>query len=132
MDSFAVYFNNITSYKVGRRTRYLYNEIYYALRKNKTWRLRFAERYAELMGTVLSERHLIEVLTAMADELRPVLPEHIAVWKEPVNMKTWETNLEFTKRLIKERRQKVGDMVTRYMKISRKQWEAMLAKYEDQ
>ena len=94
--------------------------------------IRFAERYAELMGTVLSERHLIEVLTAMADELRPVLPEHIAVWKEPVNMKTWETNLEFTKRLIKERRQKVGDMVTRYMKISRKQWEAMLAKYEDQ
>ena len=131
-DRFALYFKKKTSYKVGRRTRYLYNEIYYALRKNKTWRLRFAERYAELMGTVLSERHLIEVLTAMADELRPVLPEHIAVWKEPVNMKTWETNLEFTKRLIKERRQKVGDMVTRYMKISRKQWEAMLAKYEDQ
>ena len=72
--------------------------------KNAGWRERFAQRYAQVLNTILTEERLLSRFDAMVESVRAEMPRNIARWGKPGSMEAWERNVaSLRENLIKRR-----------------------------
>ena len=124
----GMYFNpsGVVHNRLGDR---IYMEIYCGLKKNAGWRQRFVERYAQVLCTEFSEERLQELLTEMADTLRPEMAEHISRWKMPDSMDVWEKNITEMHQYIAKRYGIITGQIKRQFSLSDTEWDSLMNKY---
>ena len=104
-------------------------EIPCGLKKNAAWRQRFVERYAQVLCTDFSEERLLGLLDSMADELRPEMAEHTALWQMPDSLSAWEKNIQQMRQCISRRYAKITGQIRGQFSLSASEWDALMKKY---
>ncbi|MFO7873424.1 MAG: CotH kinase family protein [Bacteroidales bacterium] len=70
--------------------------------ENERFRIRFINRFADLLNTCFLEERTTRVIMDMKNVIKPEIPNHIARWGHPSELNKWENNanrmLEFSKR----------------------------------
>jgi hypothetical protein len=74
-----------------------------ALLSNDRIRERFIERYAELMGYILSTERLLAIFDDYVAQIEPEMPLHIRRWGAPVSMTGWDSHLNRMRQIITEK-----------------------------
>lgn len=64
------------------------------LLENDDFRMRFINRFADLLNTSFRPERVVERLRAMKSVIEPEMPEHIARWGRPYGMHWWAMNIE--------------------------------------
>lgn len=104
-------------------------EIPCGLKKNKDWCDAFVNRYAELLCTDFSEQRLLSLLDEMTDRLRPEMEQHIAKWKLPDSVSTWENSVLSFRRYISMRCDYIEKNIKKLFHVSDEAWDALIAQY---
>lgn len=125
----GMYFNpsGVVHNRIGDR---IMMEIYCGLKKNASWRQRFVERYAQVLCTEFSQERLLSLLDEMADELRPEMAEHTALWGMPDSPSAWEKNVSLMRQCIEKRYDKIAAQIKGQFSLSDAEWNALLEKYK--
>lgn len=124
----GMYFNasGVVHNQVGDR---ILMEIPCGLKKNAAWRQRFLERYAQVLCTDFSEARLLSLLDSMADELRPEMAEHTALWHMPDSLSAWEKSIQQMRQCISRRYAKITSQIKSQFSLSASAWDALMEKY---
>ena len=124
----AMYFNSSGVVHNLKGDRILM-EIPCGLKKNAAWRQRFVERYAQVLCTDFSEERLLGLLDSMADELRPEMAEHTALWQMPDSLSAWEKNIQQMRQCLSRRYAKITGQIKSQFSLSASEWDALMKKY---
>ena len=65
-------------------------DIFCGLRRNKAWCLQFGERYIYVVKNYFGADRLTSILDEMESTLEPEMARHIARWKSPGSVSSWE------------------------------------------
>lgn len=104
-------------------------EIPCGLKNDKTWSKAFVERYAQLLCTEFSEKRLLALLDEMEKELRPEMEAHIAKWKMPNSVESWERSVKEFREYISKRYAYIVPKIKSLFNVSDAEWDALIAKY---
>ncbi len=69
-------------------------DIYCGLRRNKNWCLQFGERYIYVVENYFNADRLTSILDEMERTLEPEMARHIARWKHPRSVSSWESSVD--------------------------------------
>ena len=104
-------------------------DVFVGLKKNKTWRTQFIERYVQLICTQFSTAELNKVLDEMVEEIRPEMKRHIERWGHPGTMSEWEENINTLRKRLGSRPSDALDNLKTYFKLSDSYINELVEKY---
>ncbi|MCQ2386723.1 MAG: CotH kinase family protein, partial [Clostridia bacterium] len=107
------------------------NVFYAALRKNKNWREYFLNRYAELLSGVLSEERLENLFEMTAEEIRPEMKKHLALYKKPKTVADWEKYVTIAEKELRKKRNEITEQISKEFGISKQEMEARIAAFSE-
>ena len=93
-----------------------------ALLKVPAYRDRFLRRTAELLETVFRWDNVEARFDAVISELEPILPRHIARWKN-MKLTNWKKNIRATKYYARVRPKKIPELLGKAMKLTKAETE---------
>lgn len=102
-------------------------DMYAYLRDNQAWCDQFVRRYAQLLCTNFSVERLQGLLDEMAAALRPEMEQHIALFREPRSLAEWEGYIASMRKEIAVRHQIVQEQICAEFRLSKSQWNAIMA-----
>ncbi len=125
---FSMYFDSegVVHNRIGDRVNM---DIYCALRKSPAWCDTFLDRYAELLCGNFSVETLTALLDGMADELRPEMAAHIALYGLPVSVAAWERSVSDMRGYIAERHAVIQTHLQQEFGVSAADWDALMRQH---
>ena len=93
-------------------------DIYVGLKKNRAWRLQFAERYIYLIYNYFDAEDLTKTFDEMVAELEPEMGRHIQRWGTPSSVTQWKANLSEIRYFLENRQEKALQQIKNYFGLS--------------
>lgn len=87
------------------------------LLENDDFRVRFINRFADLMNTSFRPERAIQRLYTMKRVIEPEMPEHIARWGRPYGMDWWNMNIERMETFAKARPALMTSMIDDFFNL---------------
>ena len=97
-----------------------------ALLKVPEMKDRFLRRVSDLLATVFRWDNVEAHFDAVIDQLEPILPRHIARWKN-MKLSNWKTNIKATKYYARVRPRKIPGLLKTAMKLTNAEMEEYFA-----
>ena len=97
-----------------------------ALLKVPEMKDRFLRRVSDLLATVFRWDNVETHFDAVIDQLEPILPRHIARWKN-MKLSNWKTNIKATKYYARVRPRKIPGLLKTAMKLTNAEMEEYFA-----
>lgn len=87
------------------------------LLKNDDFRIKFINRFADLMNTSFQPERVVERLMAMKSVIEPEMPEHIARWGRPYGMEWWHSHIDRIETFARKRPAAMINMIHAYFHL---------------
>ncbi len=123
---FIAYFNK-DGVKYDSMGHVVNMDLYASLRRNPAWCDRFVHRYAKLLQTDFTVERLQTLLDRVAAALRPEMERHIALYRAPSSVETWEKYVASMRKEIAARHAEIQKQICKEFHLSEADWEAIMA-----
>jgi uncharacterized repeat protein (TIGR02543 family) len=70
---------------------------------NNDFRLKFINRYCDLLNTAFGSAHVVSAIDAVSNQLAPEMQEHSARWRRPASVSEWNNNVEALRNFANQR-----------------------------
>lgn len=125
-DAFSKYFGSeVTS---GRGT-VIKTYVFKALKRNKSWREKFINRYVELAETQFSPDRIMPIFDSYRKELEPEMPKLIDKYHVPNSMSYWRSQVSDLRSWVENRRPIALKQLQRYFNVSDGEMQELIKKY---